>query len=390
MYKIIPFLFSPLLASAWTPASTEGSDYLAAESLEILTNVVNNGSLAEHLVTLGVSQTCNISKAVVRREYSNLSDDEKLEYTAAVQCLMSLPAKVSPHLVPGAKSRYDDFVATHINQTDFIHQNGPFLFWHRLFMWTFEQTLRDECGYTGYLPYWNYGKSAEDILNSPYFDGSETSQGGNGVYQEHNDTVITPLVTIPSETGGGCITGPYANNMANISATEPFFSGVKTGELFAYEPRCIRRDISTNLAQSWATDNYTVDQLTNPDFQTDFGAFQNQLDNVGSNTNGRWPLHLYGHYAMNGDPGGDFYNSPNEPMFWLNHANIDRLWWIWQNQKPIDRAFMINGTMTTGNEPPSADATMEDIIDMGDYVGGSSAIKHHVSTVAGQYCYIYL
>jgi hypothetical protein len=25
---------------------------------------------------------------------------------------------------------------------------------------------------------------------------------------------------------------------------------------------------------------------------------------------------------------GDF--SPNDPLFWLHHANVDRLWAIWQ------------------------------------------------------------
>lgn len=80
------------------------------------------------------------------------------------------------------------------------------------------------------------------------------------------------------------------------------------------------------------------------------------------------------------------------PMFWLHHAMIDRTWWIWQNQKPLERAFIINGTRTMLNDPPSDSATIEDIISM-DYVtprqAPPEAIKHHVSTVAAPYCYIY-
>jgi tyrosinase len=32
--------------------------------------------------------------------------------------------------------------------------------------------------------------------------------------------------------------------------------------------------------------------------------------------------------------GGDMLagTSPNDPVFWLNHANVDRLWWRWQGQ----------------------------------------------------------
>jgi tyrosinase len=165
--KFMPLLLLPLAAQAWIPASTEGSDLLAAQSLANLREATLNGSLEEHLAVLGVPQTCQIEEAVVRKEYSTLSSEEKLNYTAAVRCLMDNPATVPSELAPGAKSRYDDFVAAHINQTDFIHSNGPFLFWHRLYIWAFETALREECGYTGYLPYWNYGKSAEDLRNSP-------------------------------------------------------------------------------------------------------------------------------------------------------------------------------------------------------------------------------
>lgn len=45
------------------------------------------------------------------------------------------------------------------------------------------------------------------------------------------------------------------------------------------------------------------------------------------------------------------------------------------------------------NKPPSERATMEDIIDL-TYItprdGGAYAMKHHVSSVAGPYCYIYM
>jgi len=54
--------------------------------------------------------------------------------------------------VPGARSRFDDFVATHINQTLAIHYTGNFLAWHRYYTWLYEEALRNECGYTGNQP----------------------------------------------------------------------------------------------------------------------------------------------------------------------------------------------------------------------------------------------
>lgn len=46
---------------------------------------------------------------------------EKEDYINAVNCLAKKPAQTPAGLAAGAKTRYDDFVATHINQTLFIH-----------------------------------------------------------------------------------------------------------------------------------------------------------------------------------------------------------------------------------------------------------------------------
>ncbi|KAI1877138.1 uncharacterized protein JN550_001210 [Neoarthrinium moseri] len=390
-------IWAPLItltsaACAYVPESTLATDTLAIASLAKLTASVADGSLKNQLKTKGVSQTCDLRNVAVRREYSTLSNNEKLAYTNAVKCLMSKPAKTPSDQVPGAKSRYDDFVATHINQTLTIHATGNFLSWHRYFSWAFEQTLRDECGYKGYLPYWNWGKSAKDPINSPYFDGSIYSQGGNGVFAQHNCTNAMPsgLNCIPPGQGGGCVkTGPYAGITANISATAPSLAAadVTAGSFLGYQPRCIRRDISPWVSSQWSTDKESFNLLANPLYQTGIKAFQDHLQ--GDFDTGYFGLHSAGHYTIGGDPGGDFFNSPNDPMFWLHHGQIDRTWWIWQNQKPVERAYAIAGTNTVFNTPPSANTTVEDTIDLG-IVRGPLAIKHHVSTVAGPYCYIYV
>lgn len=82
----------------------------------------------------------------------SLSVKERKNYIAAVKCLQSKPAKTPQELVPGAKTRFDDFVATHINQTMAIHYTANFLSWHRYFTWLYEEALRNECGYTGTQP----------------------------------------------------------------------------------------------------------------------------------------------------------------------------------------------------------------------------------------------
>ncbi|KAM0810934.1 putative Tyrosinase [Seiridium cardinale] len=390
LFCTLPLVLTSV-AFAYVPESTLKTDLLAIASLANLAESIANGSLANHLAEQGVSQDCDILKVGIRREYSTLSDKEKLAYTSAVKCLMSKHAQTPSNQIPGAKSRYDDFVGTHINQTLSIHATGNFLSWHRYFSWAFEQALRDECGYTGYLPYWNWGKSAQDPINSPYFDGSEYSQGGNGVYTAHNCTnaLSNGLNCIPPGQGGGCVeTGPYVGYNMNISATFPSLEadGVVTGPWLGYQPRCLRRDVSSWVSSQWSTDDESYDILTNPLYQTGIGAFQDHLQ--GDFAIGYYGLHSGGHYTIGGDPGGDFFNSPNDPMFWLHHSQIDRTWWIWQNQNPVDRAFDIAGTNTVFNTPPSANTTIEDTINLG-IVREALAIKHHVSTVAGPYCYIY-
>lgn len=90
------------------------------------------------------SKTCTKQTLQVRREWwvgssscrrmigavnavAKLSDRgditaaEKKAYIAAMLCLMGKPSKLDNTRFPGAKSRYDDFVVVHINQTLSIH-----------------------------------------------------------------------------------------------------------------------------------------------------------------------------------------------------------------------------------------------------------------------------
>jgi tyrosinase len=60
------------------------------------------------------------------------------------------------------------------------------------------------------------------------------------------------------------------------------------------------------------------------------------------------------HGALGGAGGfmGGFSTAPLDPMFWLHHCNIDRLWEVWvQRQKQLgnlDRNPKVAGTASTG------------------------------------------
>jgi tyrosinase len=80
-----------------------------------------------------------------------MSKGDRKSYIKAVQCLRTLPSKSDKSWAPAAKTRFDDFVAIHVNKTMYIHGNGLFLTWHR-YVYAYEQALRNECGYKGYQP----------------------------------------------------------------------------------------------------------------------------------------------------------------------------------------------------------------------------------------------
>lgn len=106
-----------------------------------------------------------------------------------------------------------------------IHYTGTFLAWHRYFVWVYEQALRDECGYTGYQPYWDWPKYANSPQTSPIFNGDDYSMSGNGVFKEYDpivlgtivDGVVLSPITIPRGLGGGCVTeGPFKNMVLSL------------------------------------------------------------------------------------------------------------------------------------------------------------------------------
>lgn len=56
---------------------------------------------------------------------------QRKDYISAVLCLQSLPTRSDNATVPGARSRFDDFVVGHIKFTLSIHAtvSGPFTMW---------------------------------------------------------------------------------------------------------------------------------------------------------------------------------------------------------------------------------------------------------------------
>ncbi len=237
------------------------------------------------------------------------------------------------------------------------------------------------------------------LETSPLFDGSDTSMSGNGAATPNQPDILIgtgdglPPIVLPAGTGGGCVTsGPFKDMSVNLGPVNLALPGGAVGSNpagpFAYNPRCLKRDLTTKINQMFANATAIVSNILVP---TDIDAFQMQMQGIPGT--GNIGIHGGGHYSMGGDPGRDFFVSPSDPAFYFHHAMIDRVWWIWQHLSTKDRTqgpTAVAGTRTFLNNPPSPNTTIDDVVDMGFAGGPALQIKDLLSTTAGPFCYIYL
>ncbi|EFW14572.1 hypothetical protein D8B26_006956 [Coccidioides posadasii str. Silveira] len=380
---------TPPTASPSTPEAQAQLEQLSSIAYNVSRSNLETGSQTKR------SGGCSLSNLRVRREWSTFTARQRKSYIDAVLCLQSLPARTPSSIAAGAKTRYDDFVAVHIQQTLTIHYTGTFLAWHRYFTWQYEQALRNECSYTGAFPYWDWPLSAViGLENHPLFDGSDTSMSGNGEPIPNKGDIFLhlgdlPSIRLPSGTGGGCVTsGPFKNFKVNLGPAALVLPGDRTEAVanpLDYNPRCLKRDLTDAIVRKFANATAVVDLILR---RKTIESFQMNMQGIpGSGSIG---VHGGGHYAMGGDPGRDVFVSPGDPAFFFHHAMIDRVWWIWQNLDLKNRQNAIHGTGTFLNDPPSPDTTLDTMVDLG-YAGGPMLpMRDLMSTINGPFCYVYL
>lgn len=169
---------------------------------------------------------------------------------------------------------WDAQIALHADMRHRHHSSWRFLPWHRLQLVWFERQVARISGKTDFaLPYWDWDddRIPDLFLNDPVFrvEGREALPG---------DT-ITRFLTENGQWLNGRMTDDFAT----------FFG----------RPRA-RND------------------------QTD-GALGRRYFSGSA----EWGGHNLIHGFVGGDM-GQLDRSPNDPIFWMHHANIDRIWTLWQ------------------------------------------------------------
>lgn len=337
---------------------------------------------------------CCLPPADTRNRHSVDAATRK-NYTDAVTCLQNTPprvmtAKQAPSY-PGVKSRYDEYVATHINYTYNIHDTADFFAWHRTFIHFLEKDLQTLCGYTGVLPYWNWANAALAPQNSSIFNGDEYSMGSNGKYIPGRKSVYlyTQGINMPPGTGGGCLThGPFMNYTVNLGPLS-LASTPNVNSSFQYNPRCLARDLNPYFTSTYNThDNATRLLLENPGI-ADFQAVAQGYQGAGN----KFGVHGGAHWGVGTGVGSmaDFNSSPADPIFYLHHAMVDFIWSNWQWLDYAARQNAISGTSTLGNNPASPEMTLDDLLPFG-FVAPAvrfGDVMDHFGGLGGALCYRY-
>ncbi len=223
----------------------------------------------------------------IRKDANTLTAAEQTEYVAAVRALK-------------AEGIYDQFVLRHANAVmNAIHRAPAFLSWHRRFIYDLELELQRVSGNPSLgIPYWNWpsGGANASMWNNNFL-------GGNG------------------DTGGVVRTGPFrAGEWTVINA-----SGSQAGPL----QRAFGQSGMPTLPTQ-AEVNQVLDVTPYDVFPWNLGSrpsFRNQLEGwIGPN------LHNRGHVWV----GGSMLpmTSPNDPVFFMHHCMVDKIWHDWQVRFP--------------------------------------------------------
>lgn len=177
----------------------------------------------------------------------------------------------------------------------------------RWFIHLFDISLRDNCGYRGPTPYWDWSRDHADLFHSPIFEDSpEYGLGGTGDC-DSTDCIVT--------------TGAFA--AGNFELAWPVQHSLRrnltllTGWFEHEQPQ--NRTLGPETVRNWTEQT-----------KGDFFRFQHAME----------ALHDHVHNFVGGDLSGDCPKvvpeeachgladkfTPNDPLFWLHHVQLDRLW----------------------------------------------------------------
>jgi tyrosinase len=269
----------------------------------------------------------------IRKNVAKLTATERNSFVDALKKLKAAPSKFTPP----TSSRYDDFVYVHMQAMLIIsikdatkpvangnwdmvsdmrmpmwaHRCPAFFPWHRELLYQFEKDLQQVLGNPNLgLPYWDWSidQSTTAVPWLPDF------MGGDG-----KDGPVTD--------------GPFAGNgrwPLNLSedGMDHLVRGFGLANGFSRLPT--PAEVNATLAQSAYDGQPWNDTKT-------LSTYRNQTEGwyVPSGSNVVVGMHNLVHVWVGGNLGTMLPStSPNDPVFFLHHCNVDRLWAVWRQRNP--------------------------------------------------------
>ncbi|TFK23844.1 Di-copper centre-containing protein [Coprinopsis marcescibilis] len=343
--------------------------FLAIQAKSNIT-LITNGTLP--------ARPSSCSHVRIRREWRTLSPLQKISFIHSVQCLQTRPAMNPSH--PAVVTIWDELQYIHVRFAHSTHIVGQFLPWHRQYVKTFENLLRESCLYLGPLPYWNQAIDADSPLSisaSPVFH-SKFGFGGDGVPGTYtfpvdpyaNNSELSSRF-IPELYKGCVVDGPFATTVLRI------------GPGYLNTNHCITRGIN-DVFRPLVNSASVAAVLTQPTFE----EFRRQLD--GTPIGFPAPLNPKVHDGGHGLIGGEmtnYYSSSGDPLFFLHHGNMDRLWWLWQKANPA-RLGEIAGPVDV-RDINGLQVTLSTVLDFGTLTP-RIPIRNVMNTENEPLCYTYI
>jgi hypothetical protein len=342
------------------------------------------------VLTLCIS--CFSAASHVRREIRSLSETERLRVFDAMIVMKKTSTGVGKRQYGSDFINYDDLVLKHFDASatkpcDQAHLGAAFLVYHRAFCLMFENSLVAIDSRIQGLPYWDYNMDSQRgadprqsvVWSDTWFGSSSGDQSqGNAVLDGHFTRNGWRIKQNVAKTHGlsnpfDMLRAPFNNNPSpyvtrhDKACKTVTKINLKAWELCLKPPNfltyyaCIDPTIHT-MAHSWlggiwntrislprpvcfvtyavgVEKNWKNDCIVCPTNCTSpaeacectvSDEFRCRLDRA------ILPIPTYGDFA-------DVWTSPNDPIFFFHHANVDRHFMTWQALKKAEPANEFGG-----------------------------------------------
>lgn len=278
----------------------------------------------------------------IRKDAKDMTEQEKRDFVDAVLKMKSTPSPFGRDDI----SWYDLFVYYHRRasldpQGDGAHAGPAFLPWHREFLYAFEAVLIEVSGNDQLaIPYWDWTNPAS---TAAVF--SKDLMGGDGDPRRHHAVVNGPFrrgawkLNIAEPTG---TRSPFVPRIDQTAPDRPFIQRARgwTSQILGTPGLPTPAEMASVMAIG-SYDAKPWSMFSDPRY-----SFRCSIEGWGTPTS----LNKTGsHNRVHLWVGGAWYEpkglqlgtttgttSPNDPVFWLIHANIDRLWTTWQEREGFD------------------------------------------------------